>query len=373
MIKTFLAAIFLISLCIPSSAQTTLQKSIIHDGIKRDYTIYIPAIYNPAKKTPLLFNLHGYGSRGSSQMIYADFRLVADTANFILVVPEGTFSAGKQYWNVGLISSSVDDVGFLTSLIDSISFQYTIDAERVYSTGMSNGGFMSYLLACKTDRFAAIASVAGSMTNSRFNDCTPSKPTPVMEIHGTADAVVPYNGSGGIKSVNDIMQRWITVNKCDPTPVIKNIPDINTADVATAEHYVYISSAGANVELYKVNNGGHTWPGSPIIVGTTCQDFSAVTEIWNFLKRQSLMTTDVENLEEKTEDIDIYPNPATNQLQIQYIKSEILNVQIFSPDGKLLLKTANSDRIDIEQFPAGMYFIHIETKAKIFKRRFIKN
>ena len=184
-----------------SFSQTTVNDSFMHNGLTRTYSFYVPAIYDGSQAYPLVLNLHGYTSNGTEQSFYGNFKPIADTAGFIVVHPEGTIQTGTastQFWNVGFFPSNVDDIGFLESLIDTISASYNIDATRIYSTGMSNGGFMSYKLACESNRFAAIASVTGSMTGQMQNNCSPIKPIPVMEIHGTADPTVPYNGQSGM-------------------------------------------------------------------------------------------------------------------------------------------------------------------------------
>ncbi|MBL4624255.1 MAG: hypothetical protein JKY42_03830, partial [Flavobacteriales bacterium] len=129
-------------------AQQTIIDTISHDGIERTFTLYVPAIYSPGNSTPLVINFHGYTSNMASQMSYGDFRDIADTAGFIIVHPMGTLDgSGQTYWNSGW-GGTVDDIGFTAALIDSISIAYTINQDRVYSTGTSNGGFMSYTLAC---------------------------------------------------------------------------------------------------------------------------------------------------------------------------------------------------------------------------------
>src|SRR6187402_2104504 len=141
-IKFFLLAFFMPML---ANSQQTIEGSITHAGIQRDYILYVPEMYTPGTAVPLIMNFHGYTSNNLEQMYYGDFRPIADTAGFIVVHPMGTVDLlGNPHWNVGWGTSSVDDVGFATALIDSLSAAYTIDPERIYSTGMSNGGFFSY-------------------------------------------------------------------------------------------------------------------------------------------------------------------------------------------------------------------------------------
>src|SRR5690606_1227667 len=173
--------------------------------------LYIPASYDGTESVPLLFNLHGYTSNNVQQEVYADFRPIADTANFIIVHPNGTLDlGGNRYWNAFNVPGGVDDVGFLSTLIDEISQSYTIDMNRVYSTGMSNGGFMSYELACALGyRITAVASVTGAMPKNRPSTCNPPHPVPAMQIHGTADPTVPYNGNAQQESIEDVVDYWV--------------------------------------------------------------------------------------------------------------------------------------------------------------------
>ncbi|MCF8247979.1 MAG: hypothetical protein K9J37_22640 [Saprospiraceae bacterium] len=170
----------LIGLSLSIKAQQTINGSIMHDGIQRNYVLFIPAIYAGDSPVPLVLNFHGYTSSAEQQMFYGNFRPIADTANFIIVHPQGTLFNSNTHFNVGgwTIRSTVDDVGFTAALIDSHAATYNINLNRVYSTGMSNGGFMSFLLACQlSDKIAAIASVTGSMTPEAFNSCNPQHPS----------------------------------------------------------------------------------------------------------------------------------------------------------------------------------------------------
>ena len=189
-------------------SQETIYTSITHDGIQRDYILYIPEIYDGSTAVPLVLNFHGFGSNATQQMFYGDFRDIADTEGFLLVHPEGTTVIGNQFWNVGFpgISSTIDDVGFTEALIDELAASYAVDLDRVYSTGMSNGGFMSFLLACQlSEKIAAVASVTGAVTQDTFDNCNAQRHIPVLQIHGTEDDVVLYNGNTLSLSIADII------------------------------------------------------------------------------------------------------------------------------------------------------------------------
>ena len=273
-------------------SQEVTTEYMLHDGLERSYILYVPESYSNNTPVPLVLNLHGYSSNAGQQMIYSDFYNIAETEGFILVHPEGTVDTNDfQFWNSGDIFE-IDDVGFLSSLIDTITSEYNINTDRVYSMGMSNGGFMSYRLACElSDKIAAIASVTGSMSTNQINSCNPTNPVPVMQIHGTTDPTVLYNGSAGIESINDVVLFWINHNSCNTQPVFNNITDNNVIDLCTAEHYIYSDGEnGSSVELYKIINGGHTWPGAaiPFVGNNTNQDFSASEKIWEFFNKYNI-------------------------------------------------------------------------------------
>ncbi len=273
-------------------AQETVSGSITHDDLEREYILYIPDSYDGATPAPLLFNFHGFGSTASEQMFYGDFRPIADRAGFLVVHPQGTLFQGITHWNVGgwTAGSTVDDVGFTEALIDALSSEYNIDAERIYSTGMSNGGYMSFLLACQlSERFAAIASVTGSMTPETYDESNPQHPTPILQIHGTSDSVVPYEGTIWSESIDTVIQYWVDYDNCNPIPTITALPDIDPTDGSTVEHVVYSDGDnGVAVEHFMVVGGDHTWPGSAYGGAGTNYDIDASEEIWSFLSRYDI-------------------------------------------------------------------------------------
>ena len=279
--------LFTLLICLPlfTFGQQTINASINYGGLERDYTLYIPASYSAGNEAPLLFNFHGYTSNAWQQAFYSNFNTVADDEGFIIVYPEGTLdNTGTSHWNVGWGGSTVDDIGFTSALIDSISADYSINQDRVYSTGMSNGGFMSYQLACElSDRIAAIASVTGSMNMGWFNSCNPNHPMPIMEIHGTADGNVPY------ATIPSIMDFWANFNNCNSSAIITNVPNTSTTDGCTAEHQIWENgNNGSTVEHYKITGGEHSWPGALFPNGVTNQDIDASEKIWEFFSKYDI-------------------------------------------------------------------------------------
>jgi|TARA_B100000959_G_scaffold137877_1_gene144893 polyhydroxybutyrate depolymerase len=269
-----------------SGSGSQLDCTFNHDGLVREYILYVPQSYTGSESVPLLFNFHGYGSSAIDQMNYGDFRVLAEEEQFILLVPHGTLLEDTAHWNVGswTSESTVDDIGFTSALIDKIATDYLIDLSRIYSTGMSNGGYMSHQLACLlSDNFAAIASVTGSMSPETFTECTPTHATSILQIHGTEDDVVPYTGANWTKSMEAIMDYWSAYNGCDPAPSVTALPDTNE-DGTIADLIAYTNCINnVEVELYRMNEMGHTWPEPG-----RGWDISGVNVIWRFLSRHSL-------------------------------------------------------------------------------------
>jgi polyhydroxybutyrate depolymerase len=360
--------------CIQMNAQTTTIKTINVNGVTRSYRIYIPASYQASSALfPLVFNFHGYSSNAFQQEFYGDFRPVADTANFILVHPEGLLIAGTSgFNNFSTIGSLPDDIGFIDHLIDTLNVDYHINLNKVYSTGFSNGGFMSYDLACLlSNRFAAIASVSGSMVTSHLTACNVSHPTPIMQIHGTNDATVSYNGTGGIIAsthIDSLIKWWVLKNNCTPTPTMTNVPNTSTIDGCTAERYVYSGgNKGSTVEFYKVISGAHTWPGAGVAIGVTNQDFNASKEIWRFFNQYSLnqLTNPSSIQEEKTSIFSFSPNPTQGNLKLNCSSSEIFDFEIYTNLGvKVLMlnELSNGMNINLKSLENGIYFYKIKSK-----------
>lgn len=356
-----------------SLAQQEINGSFVHDGLLREYRLYIPAIYNAATPVPVVFNLHGYTSDNLQQEFYGDFRPIADTANFLIVHPNGTLDGlGNRFWNT-FGASAVDDLGFITALLDTISAHYSVDPDRVYSTGMSNGGFMSYDLACfRSDRFAAIASVTGSMTTPRLATCAAGHPLPVMQIHGTSDPTVSYTGGSGVVGIEALVSYWVQFNNCDPTPAFSALPDVNTTDGCTAEHYVYTGGdAGSTVEFFKVIGGEHTWPGAAFTIGITNQDFSASKEIWRFFSQYRLSELQTGVLEQDAlPGFTIGPNPATDAFQLRFAEPWLRTVTLTNAIGQQVFAAQfRGTEMVVRVEAPGVYVITVQEGEKTVSQR----
>ena len=271
--------------CTPTTYANTLYCTSKRNTLDREFYIFVPdGIDTTNSQVPLLFSLHGYTSRAIWNLGYTGFQPIANAEKFIVIYPQGTIlaSTGETHWNVGgwTVGSTTDDVDYLSSLIDWAYSEYRINLDRVYSTGMSNGGFMSYHLACNlSSKIAAIASVTGSMTPQTYNSCNPVHSTAVLQIHGTSDGVVPYYGNSISRPISTVMSYWENYNDCkDET--INTIEDEN-GDGDGGIEYLYSQCLNdVNLRLLLMTNMGHEWP-----TGDGNNDIIAANEIWNFLKQ----------------------------------------------------------------------------------------
>ena len=169
-------------------------------------------------------------------------------------------------------------------MYNKLLIDYNIDLSRVYSVGMSNGGAMSYFLACDmSDKIAAIASVTGAMTSYQLSSCNPVHSTPILQIHGTNDTVVSFS------SMQYGLEYWRSYNNCNLIADTILIPNYDLSDSSTVEHIIYGNGDdGVTTELFKITNGGHTWPGSNFNFGGTNFDINASEEVWKFLSKYDI-------------------------------------------------------------------------------------
>jgi polyhydroxybutyrate depolymerase len=286
-----------------SGQSGTLQRGTVTvDGLERQYWVYLPVKYSSAKKWPLVLTFHGSGGTGRGTFRQFNFEPGADREGFLIVAPEGI----DRGWNDGRIRTkdarSEDDVKFVKELLNQLQQRYSVDARRVFSTGISNGAIFSIYLAYKIpDRILAIASVCGSMPKNIEPEFRLPLPVSALFINGTSDPLVKYDGGpivsknagkGEVISTGDLVSHWIQFNGCSGPPAEEDIPDIDTHDHCHASIRTYRRCTGsAEVTLVTVTGGGHTWPGGMqyaprFMIGGVCRDFSAEELIWDFFKRQ---------------------------------------------------------------------------------------
>ena len=260
-------------------------------GEKRSYLLYVPESYDPARPAPLVITIHGFAQWPAHQMYITRWNDLADEYGFIVVYPAGT--RFPKRWRTGFIPGMSQDpsadVQFISDLIDRLETDYNIDPTRVYANGLSNGGGMSFLLACAlSDRIAAVGIVAGALPVS-LEDCQPSRPVPAMMFHGTDDPIVPYSGGqlrreGSLPAIPEWAAMLAERNGCSETP--QTIP---AQGAVRGSEY---TGCAADVIFYTIEGGGHTWPGgNPIpvwIAGKTSMDIDATRTLWDFFQQHPL-------------------------------------------------------------------------------------
>ncbi|MEK7401835.1 MAG: PHB depolymerase family esterase [Gemmatimonadota bacterium] len=270
--------------------------AFVSSGLKREYLLYVPASYDRSRRTPLVISLHGGGLWGAAHRDMSQWNAVADREGLIVVYPSGLGGQGVRSW--GAVEDGLDqirDVTFISELIDTLAAHYTIDPARIYANGLSNGGGMTFVLSCKlSDRLAAVGLVASAHLLP-FKWCTDRRPIPMINFHGTADPAVPYTGgttwvAPGQKHFPNQLTwtaNWARRNGCAATPRDSMI----AADV-TRRAYVNCAK-GADVELYTIQGGGHTWPGGgpqpEWFVGRTSHSIDASSVMWAFFREHPLV------------------------------------------------------------------------------------
>jgi polyhydroxybutyrate depolymerase len=254
---------------------------ITHGGLERSYNLHLPPGYDDATQLSLVLNFHGLNSSAGEQAFFSDMNKLADSEGFAVLYPEGVGNS----WNAGsccgdAASQGIDDVDFARQLVADVVSRACIDEKAIYSTGMSNGGFMSHRLACEaSDLFAAVAPVDGLLGITPAS-CVPERPVPIMHFYGTADPLVEYQYA---IATND---HWVAAYNCADA-----MPDVTYAQgMAQCETWDECDG-GAVVTMCSITGMGHCWPGQsfcPPSLGTSSVDISANEEMWAFFQQHRL-------------------------------------------------------------------------------------
>ena len=376
-------AIMAVVISMSAFSITSFTLNMNYENTARDFLVHLPTGFTTAQHLPIVLNMHGLGSNGGQQEFYSRMSETSDANNFVVVYPNGIGNS----WNSGFTTpynSSPDDVGFLSKIIDTLALLYNIDLNRVYATGMSNGGFESYRLACDLEnRIAAIAPVAGTIsTLTAFNCTNQSRKVPVLHIHGTQDPLVPYGGDVGFKSVEETLSFWLGKDQCSAVSDTIALANINLLDSSTVERIRYQSCGdGTEVWFYKITGGGHTWPNATFgyIYGPTNRDLDASQEIWNFFNRFTLNGPNrVEEVKEE-DAVSVFPNPSEGNYKVQITNYEVekpMQVSVFDMSGRNVLQqkiVSSSTEINLSAVENGVYFLKIEGKDFFVTKKILKN
>lgn len=303
----WLCAGLVLALVCANGQTPDLSSEIESGGMKRTFLVHVPANAGKTKSLPLVIVLHGGGGQGSRLNGLTGFNKLADQQNFYVVYPDGI----DRNWNDGRSTvrrQDVDDVKFFSELIEHLANTYGIDRQRVYATGISNGGMMSLRLACElSDKIAAVASIAANLPAELQPRCRPARPVSVLMISGTADPLMPFGGGdiatmggrgmgGKVISAQETTEFWAKQNRTTAKPVVTELPDIDPNDSTRVRRAVFSKGAqGSEVVFYTITNGGHTWPGGfqylgEAIIGKTSRDLQASETVLGFFwghKRRS--------------------------------------------------------------------------------------
>jgi len=286
------------------------EDSILVDGLKRTYLMHIPPDRDQSKPLPLVIVLHGGGGSGAGMVesTQGGFNVLANEEEFVVVYPD----AVDNQWNDGRSKEEVDhqahrenidDVGFISALIDQLIKEENVDPQRVYVTGMSNGAMMTYRLAGElSKKIAAAAPVDGNIPENLAANYSPDKPVSMLVINNTADPLMPWQGGditgpfgnkklGKVLSVRESIKLWVKHNQCAIVPTENRITDNDPNDGTKVRRIIYSGGPeGTEVIQYAIEGGGHTWPAGSSklpeqVIGKTSQEINANDVIWNFFKK----------------------------------------------------------------------------------------
>ena len=283
-----------------SNANGQDQLRQINVGLEiREYIVHVPSKSFKKEKLPVVFVFHGGGGSARRTVPSLGMNPVADTAGFLVVYPNGL----QKGWNDGreVKKHTHDDIGFIRALLEKIKTDFPVDEQRVFATGISNGGFFSFALALHlSDKFRAIAPVCATIPTVLFDNYSPNKAVSLLLINGTKDPLVPYDGGevggklfknrGRCTGTKETISKFLMLNGCNGNVTTSALPNRDTNDECTATRFVYTCANGSDVQLIQVEGGGHTWPGGKQylgkrIVGRVCRDFSASAEVWDFFRK----------------------------------------------------------------------------------------
>jgi polyhydroxybutyrate depolymerase len=265
--------------------------TLVSSGEEREYLLHVPRSYDPRKPTPLVISMHGGAGWPAMQKETSRWNTLSESQGLIVVYPSGISGRGPRAWRMNP-SGLARDVRFISDLIDTLQAAYNIDGARVYADGLSNGGGMAFVLSCTlSDRIAAVGMVASAQLLP-FDWCKDQRAVPMIAFHGTADRTVPYHGGkswvtpGAFPDMPTWAADWARRNRCGTEPVESPV----AADVTRLE-YTHCAD-DAEVVLYTLDGGGHSWPGGgPLpewLVGPTSHSVDATSLMWAFFREHRL-------------------------------------------------------------------------------------
>ncbi len=364
---------------VPALAQSYF---LDHDGRQRSYFVHLPTAYTGNEDLPLILALHGGFGSAQNLQEQSQLNVKADKEHFIVVYPEGVQGPlNIRTWNAGwccgfAMNANIDDVGFIDVLLDTLMHNYAVDSQRIYVTGISNGGMMAYRLACElSHKIAAIAPVAATMV---MNDCMPKRPVSVIHFQSYLDTNVPYEGgvgSGVSKHFNpaqdSVVHTWAQINNC------QILDDTLTSNEEYTLRVWLNGTCATAIHHYTTNDGGHSWPGgrSTVFGDPVSEYLNANDLMWEFFQDHSLVCKVISKAQVPSPPnfgtISI-PNPNTGFFQVD-LREQISGLQIFVYNrfGLLVFKTTEP-RINIQNVPTGYYHLLFRSHQFSFSTTFLK-
>ncbi len=361
--------IFLFALALVCPAVNAQTDSITVGALMRTYTLRLPSAYDGATPLPLVIAMHGGFGSGlqlEEQSLLSD---KAELENFIVVYPDGVPSPlSIRTWNAGgccgyAMNNNIDDVGFIDALLDTLIAENAIDTLRIYATGMSNGGFMSYRLACElSERIAAIAPVSASMT---IDVCAPARSMPVLGLHSYLDESVPYLGgigtgvSGHYNSPQDSVQTAFALHaNC----AVLNDTILDNSDMTVIRWHE--CDCMQEMLLYMTHDGGHSWPGGQ--QGTGIGDppsivISANDLMWDFFQQYTLDCAPLGVAEQPStgNGLALFPNPSSRSITVQ--GSKLVQLTVLDMSGRVMaglqIPPSNLVQWDLSFLATGTYAV----------------
>jgi len=359
-----------------TSTSDAQYDSIFVDEVFRTYLTHLPDSYTGEEELPLVLALHGGTGNAFNLQNQSQLSVKSDEEGFIVVYPEGlrlgllnirTWNAG---WCCGQSSfQDIDDVGFIDQLLDELIDQFSIDESRIFITGISNGGYMSYRLACElSDGIAAIAPVAASIS---INDCQMSEPIPAIHLHSYEDKNVRYQGGFGegladhysppLDSLFDIWSNQLNCQTVNDT--------LNHDDAFT--HVVWKDcDCETEIQYYISTDGGHSWPGGNATpLGDPASAFINANDLmWSFFENNPKdCISNTSNLFE--DELEVYPNPTNEKLFVNHPEVN-MKFKLYDLKGTLMMNGTGLE-INLGHLTSGIYLGLFETNSTVITKKII--
>ncbi|MFO0322098.1 MAG: T9SS type A sorting domain-containing protein [Bacteroidota bacterium] len=354
-----------------------IYDSIYVGSYWRKYNIHLPLGYNPNTNYPLILGFHGGQQAATSSEGWTVFAYQsklsekADNSGFIVVYPEGLVFNKNRSWNAGnccppAMNQGVDDVGFIDSTLNKLFKKYSIDRNRVYATGSSNGGMMCYRLACELSH--RIAAIAPNASSQMYYPCNPANKIPIISFHSKVDPIVFYTGGMGgappLTAINfpaqdSTMNFWSHKNNCQTRDTIIN-------GNGTNYDFIKIHNCSCNAEIhhYATTDGSHSWPGGNPNNNPVSTQISATDLLWSFFKNYTLgcLKTGIENTNQKKTNIAVSPNPFSNTINITNTtgKEEYTLLNYF---GQVIWAGNNIEQQNFSYLSNGLYFLRVDNRT----------